>query len=31
MTGIPLHEAADRIAAELAAVLGTDTAWITPR
>jgi Family of unknown function (DUF6011) len=31
MTGISLETAADRIARELAAVLGTDTAWITPR
>ena len=31
MSGIPLDKAADLIAAELAAVLGTDTAWITPR
>jgi hypothetical protein len=31
MSGIPLETAADRIAHELAAVLGADTAWITPR
>ena len=31
MSGIPVREAADRLARELAAVLGADTDWVTPQ